>query len=247
MNILHAIFLGLLQGFTEFLPVSSSGHLVLAQNYLPGFDQPGILFDVILHAGTLSAIIIFYYREIVTFRFKYLKMLIIGTIPAVIIGLVANDFVHSMFESTKVVGFALILTAVFNYATDNFSKKSEKLTEKKALFIGVFQALAITPGLSRSGSTIFAGVKSGLTKEEAAKYSFLLSVPAIIGANLLEIIKYTNTNTYNIQVLPYFLGFLAALFAGLLAIRLAIRFLTNNKFKYFSYYCLVLGIVVLIT
>lgn len=244
MNFFSALFLGVLQGFTEFLPVSSSGHLVIAQSLIPGFSQVGITFDVILHFGTFFAVIFYFRKKLLGLSRKYLIFLLLGTIPAVVIGLLFRNTIEVMFQSVRVVSIALILSGVLNLLTDRAISKKEKLNEKKSLFVGVFQALAIIPGLSRSGSTIFAGVKSGLSGKDAAEFSFLLSLPAILGANILEFYSHSIGTIENPGL--YLVGFISAFVAGVLAIGLVIKFLAEKRFEIFAYYCFAVGFLSLI-
>lgn len=241
MDYFSALLLGTIQGLTEFLPVSSSAHLALVQSLLPSFSQPGILFDVVLHLGTLSAIVYYFRREILKIRFSYLKYIAIATIPAVIVGFLFSDQIEALFENIKLIGFALVLSALFNFWVDRKKDSDSSLNDKNSFLIGIFQALAITPGVSRSGSTIFAGVISGLKKEEAAKFSFLLSIPAVLGANFLQILKYGFDSKINLGV--YTLGFASSFIFGFLAIGLALKFLLSNNFKFFAFYCLFLSLI----
>lgn len=243
MDLWYALLLGIIQGFTEFLPISSSGHLVLAQSLLPGFTQPGALFDVVLHLGTLFAVLFFYYRDILKLKTKYVYLLILGTVPAVIIGFVFQEYIELLFVGTKVVGIALIITGFMNYFVDKFKTQISEPTRKDSVIIGIAQAMAIIPGISRSGSTIFAGVGRGIKRKEAAKFSFLLSIPAIFGASILQFSSHVGGT--DIQVGFYLAGFLSALIAGVAAIKLALRLLEKKSFKYFAYYCFILGVIVL--
>jgi undecaprenyl-diphosphatase len=243
MNYIWSLVLGILQGFTEFLPVSSSGHLVLVQSLIPGFSQPGVLFDVCLHFGTLFAVLFFFKEKLFKLSFKYILYIIVATIPAVIVGFFLKDYIHSLFSSVEVVGVALIVTGLLNYLTYKHKEEKKSLDYKKSIFVGLMQAFAIIPGVSRSGSTIFAGVKSGLSSEDAAEFSFLISVPAIIGANILEI--YSNWGE-KINYIPYIIGFIAAFVSGIFAIKLVLKFLEEKKFKIFAFYCLALGIITLL-
>ena len=243
MNNIWALVLGILQGFTEFLPVSSSGHLVLVQTIIPNFSQPGILFDVCLHFGTLFAVLFFFRKKLLKISFKYISYIVVATIPAVIIGFFLKDYIYELFSSIRVVGFALILTGLLNYLTSKHKEEEKELDYKKSIFVGLMQAFAIVPGLSRSGSTIFAGVKSGLSSKDAAEFSFLISVPAIIGANILEI--YSSWGE-KINYGTYTIGFIAAFISGIIAIKLVLNFLEEKKFKIFAFYCLILGIITLL-
>ncbi|QQS38771.1 undecaprenyl-diphosphate phosphatase [Candidatus Woesebacteria bacterium] len=250
MELLYPTLLGILQGFTEFFPVSSSGHLVIAQQIVPGFSQPGVLFDVFLHAGTLLAVIIYFYKDILKLTFRDYFFLGCATLPATVVGFLFSDSIELLFDNAKLVGLMLMITAFLNYLTDkNIKKRSIGFADvknpmKTSFVIGLFQAIAITPGISRSGSTIFAGTKYGLKAQEAAKFSFLLSIPAIIGANILQFVKYGNVSEIN--VITYSAGFLAAVISGYIAIAWVIKLLDTNKFRYFSYYCLFVGVLVVV-
>lgn len=244
MNYQSSLFLGIIQGLTEFLPVSSSGHLVILQSIIPSFSQPGVLFDVILHAGTLLAVLVYFVKDILAMKLKYLVLIIIGTIPAALFGYFFQDFLESLFSSVKVVGVALIATSIMNFYTDKIKGVKEKISLYDAFTIGTAQALAIIPGISRSGSTIFAGSTLGIKKTQAAKFSFLLSVPAVFGANLLQFAEYGRSEVLKIDL--YFFGFLGAFVAGLVAINLVFKLLKRGNFKIFAYYCLILGVVALL-
>ena len=240
MNIFQAVVLGIVQGFTEFLPVSSSGHLVLLQSLIPGFSQPGVLFDVYLHFGSLLAILLYYYKRILTLEKNYLIIVVLASIPAAILGFILKDYIDVIFQSTKLVGIALIITGVMNLKTDSNRESNVKINKKSGLIIGLFQAFAILPGISRSGSTIFAGTWQGLKKEKAAEFSFLLSVPAILGANILEIFKNRNEGLININ---YIVGIICSFIFGFICIKIMLNILIKGKFKYFGYYCLLLGLI----
>lgn len=244
MNYFQAILLGIVQGLTEFLPVSSSGHLVIAQHLVPGFSQPGVLFDVVLHAGTLLAVVAYFWRRLLKLNINYITWLVVGSIPAGLFGYFASDFVENLFTSITVVAIALLVTGVMNFLTDKAKQSKGKITPLKALVIGVFQAVAIVPGISRSGSTIFAGVKQGINRKEAAEFSFILSVPAVLGANLLQITKYTSFSFLKGET-AYLAGFLAAFVTGLAAISLTMKLLTQKRFRIFAYYAFALGLFIL--
>lgn len=275
MNLFWAALLGVLQGATEFLPVSSSGHLVIAQRLIPNFSQPGVLFDVILHAGTLFAVILYFRKTLMKITPKYLTLLAIGTIPAGFFGFLFQDTLESFFSDIKMVGLALLLTGVINFLTDKLplakshrysrplgstsltlcvpiksgcSNKSRTvksdISVKDSLLVGVAQAIAIIPGISRSGSTIFQGSLLGIDKEKTAEYSFLLSIPAVAGANILEFQKYGVNVGLNLSF--YVVGFIAAVASGYLAINFAIKLLLARKFRFFGFYCLLIGAVAVV-
>ncbi len=241
-NYFTAIILGLVQGFTEFLPVSSSGHLVIAQHIIPGFNAPPVIFDAVLHMGTLFAILFYFKKQILALKFGYIKLLVVASIPAFLFGLLVNNYADRLFESILLVSIGLIITGLFNLKVSNTKSVGTVITSKIALFIGLFQAIAIIPGISRSGSTIFAGVVKGVDKKNAAQFSFLLSIPAVMGANFLQIMK---ASEYVIDLNFFAVGFILAFLAGILAINLVIRSLESKIYKYFSFYCLALGFIVL--
>lgn len=244
MDVLSAAILGVVQGLTEFLPVSSSGHLVLAQSLIPGFKQPGIVFDVILHLGTLFAVLYFFRKKIFKLGFKYYGLIAVGTIPAILLGLVFKSQIEALFVNVKLVGAALILSGILNYLTNGAKVGKKAVGVKESLMVGVAQAAAIIPGLSRSGSTIFAGIKQGVKPEEAVEFSFLLSIPAILGANILELAGRGFNGSLSSG--SYVAGFVTAFISGFLAIGLVLKFLVSKKFKFFAVYCIGLGILALL-
>lgn len=243
MNLLSSLFLGILQGFTEFLPVSSSGHLVIAQSMLPSFSQPGVLFDVFLHGGTLLATVFYFRKKLFSFSKRYIYFIVIGTIPAVIIGALFQSSIEKLFISTKIVGFALLVTGLMNYLTDKTRSQNKRVSGKSAGLIGLAQAVAIIPGISRSGATIFMGSKLGMKKEKAAEFSFILSIPAILGANFLQL--YSHRSLIDQGTLFYIVGFAGAFLAGYLAIDVVIRLLRQGKFIIFAWYTIMLGLLVI--
>lgn len=239
MDLVSAVFLGVLQGLTEFLPVSSSGHLVLAQQLLPNFSQPSVLFDVVLHIGTLFAVLIYFRKRIVKLTSKYLLLIIVGTIPAALVGIFFGSSIKPLFENVRVVGFTLFLTGVFNLFVDKAKIKGKKMRNKDAFSTGLFQALAIVPGISRSGSTIFAGSQIGIARKKVAEFSFLLSVPAVAGATFLELFE--NGGLIKGDFIFFLAGFISAFIAGYLAIKVVFKLLLEKRFKVFAYYCFVVG------
>lgn len=243
MNLFFAIILGTIQGITEFLPISSSAHLVIVQHMLPGFSQPGILFDVILHAGTLIAVIYYFREKLLKISAKMLLLLFVGTLPAVILGFLFQDFFEASFSDVKAVGFQLIISGILAFFVDKFAGKRTNIKFFDALLIGLGQAIAIIPGISRSGTTIFAGVARGINKSQVAEYSFLLSIPAILGAIVLQVSKYGFSE--NIDLGVYGAGFVASFVFGILSIKILLQFLMTKNFKVFSFYCFIVGLLVL--
>jgi len=244
MNILQAGFLGILQGLTEFLPVSSSGHLVIAQSLIPNFTQPGVLFDVILHMGTLCAVFFYFRNKLLSLNKKYIQLLIVGSIPVALMGLLFQDYFESLFSGTLVVGIALIITSIINYLTDKAKKTRSKVNNWDSFIIGFAQAIAIVPGISRSGLTIFTATKLGIDRKKAAEFSFILSIPAIFGASILQFTKYSSEIGDNLSI--YITGFIFAAVFGYLAIYFVIKILQSRKFIYFAAYCAAVGVFALL-
>lgn len=244
MNLIQAGLLGILQGLTEFLPISSSGHLVIAQSVMPVFTQPGILFDVVLHAGTLLAVLLYFKKTLISLDKNYLILLIVGSIPAAFLGLLFADLIEGLFSLTSVVGVALLITSLANYLTDKAKGKKSNLGITQSIFIGVAQAVAIIPGISRSGLTIFTATKMGIERKKAAEFSFLLSIPAIFGASFLQLIKYHADIRVNFAV--YLIGFIFSSLVGYIAISIVLKLLLSKKFVYFAVYCGVIGVLTLL-
>lgn len=242
MTLLQAILLGIIQGITEFLPISSSGHLILGQELL-GLDVANLkAFDVTVHVGTLLAILLYFRRDLLdTKRWPYL---ILGTIPAVLVGLFLEDQIDAIFRSALAVGIVMmIIGAIFQIPENTFKKKHDtKLTWPRALAVGLAQSLAIIPGISRSGSTIFTGTFLGLQREEAARFSFLLGSIAIAGAGLLTSFDLFDPS-YEFATSPATLiaGFLAAFLSGLAAVAWLMKFLKKHSLQVFGIYLLFIG------
>jgi undecaprenyl-diphosphatase len=265
MTYLSAALLGLIQGLTEFLPVSSSGHLVITQSLL-GFKEPPILFDVMVHGGTLVAVLVFFRKDILLifqgiFTPSALKtdtpgarnqgrwfaiLVIIGTIPAVVVGAVFRDFLESLFASAATVGFMLWVTALVLFMADRRVRRTKSVSEMSvldAILIGIMQAIAIIPGISRSGFTISMGIFRKLTSDTAARFSFILSIPAIIGALILEILHAEALTTNQLGM--YLVGTIVAMISGYFSIALLIRMVKNYRLKAFSIYLLLMGLIVI--
>jgi undecaprenyl-diphosphatase len=259
LTFFDAIFLGVVQGLTEFLPVSSSGHLVVLQNLL-GFHEPHLAFDVMLHLGTLLAVITFFRREIAGMiasifvphlrrseEWNLLKMVIVGTIPTVFIGAVFKDPLEELFGSPLAVGFFWLMTGLLLFMADRWlwnGKDLSRGTLQDALSVGFFQGLAIIPGVSRSGATISMGIFRQFSGANAARFSFILSVPAVLGATILEARKITSVP--NNELVVFLSGTVAAAIVGYLAIALLIRLLRARRLSIFSYYCFAAGLLTII-
>lgn len=246
MNWFEGIFLGLVQGLTEFLPVSSSGHLTIL-SYLLNAKDAGLTFTILLHFATLISVVFCYYRELWDLirhpLQKYMLLIIVATLPAGIIGVVFNDFFKGLFSNIWVPAIALFVTAGLLLIADNFrgNREGKDMTVWMALLIGVMQAIAICPGISRSGATIFMALLLGLSRTEAAKFSFLMSIPVILGSFLLETADVVKT-TGSFSLEPIFLvAAVIAAFAGVAAIRFVVNLLNKGKLRYFAYYCAIFG------
>lgn len=247
MDLIQAIILGIVQGITEWLPISSSGHLALIQNYF-GIHE-SLAFDILLHLGSLLVVLTVFYKDIIqlikgvfTKDTKSLKMalfLIIATIPIAVVGFFLQDSIESIFSNNLLIAFAYIFTAIILYFTKYAKSKKVKLNFKNSFLIGFAQMFAILPGVSRSGITISTGLFFGLDKAEVAKFSFLLFIPAILGASLLGIKELVSVDFNSI------IGMLFAIVSGFLSLKLLLRIIKTDKFHYFSVYCLFMAILLL--
>lgn len=253
MSIIEALILGLVQGLTEFIPVSSSGHLIILHEWLG--DSGGLAFDVALHIGTLSALLVFFGRELAGLvqglksgasDRRLIRRIILATIPAVIFGLVVQEFAAGQFRSSLLVAVNLIIIAGFMLLAEYMfeSRKPKdlgRLKKREAVAIGLAQALALIPGISRSGSTITAGLFAGLGREAATKFSFLMAVPITFGA-IVKVIFAPDTLDAIAGDLPIFItGIVAAFISGCLAINFLIKFVANHSLRAFAYYRIALG------
>lgn len=256
MSVIKVILLGVVQGLTEFLPVSSSGHLVIFQRIF-GIEAAGVTLEVLLHFGTLLAVFWVFRRDFVNLlkfprdsvQRRFLLMLILGCIPTAIIGYLLGDFIESIFHSTLLTGAALLVTGgILKLLTllPEGQKDISAMQPGDALWIGLLQGIAVIPGISRSGSTITAALWRGLDRATAVRYSFMLAAPVIFGATLLEIKEIITGGIESAQLWSYAAGTAAALVAGILAIKIFIRLLQQQKFHYFVYYCWVAGAAVII-
>jgi len=268
LNSSTVIILGIVQGLTELFPVSSSAHLVIVQSFFPDFHQPGVAFDAILHLGTLVAVV-FYFRSDIWNMFKALLpqttrskklngdnimtsrklvlFLIIGTIPAALAGLLFQDYLHGLFTSPRTAAFFLIITGCLLYFSDKIAdvkREAKDMTITDSILIGLAQAAALLPGISRSGATITAGIFRKFNRTEAARFSFLLSLPAICGAVILESGYLKNMTQQEMRL--YFMGFISAAVVGFLSLKLFFLIIREARLKFFAYYCWILGIFTLL-
>jgi undecaprenyl-diphosphatase len=261
MNLFEALFLGLLQGVTEFLPVSSSGHLVIAQSLIKNFKEPSLLFDTILHFATFCSVLIYFRRKISTlikafmgfFLYKYrvtyydnkrfLWAIFTASIPTAIIGLFLKKYSETIFNTPIYAGYGLIITSLLLYISDKF-KGRYPVDPSKGFIVGIVQGIAVIPGISRSGSTIAASLMTGIKREEAVEFSFLMALPAVFGATLLQVKDITKIE--NEQILIYIFSAFVAFISAFFAIHFMIQFVKRAKMIYFSLYCLILGIITVV-
>jgi undecaprenyl-diphosphatase len=264
MSIIQAVILGLVQGATEFIPVSSSGHLVLVP-WLLGWPPPGLVFDTIVHWGTLLALLAYFWRDWWALITAWLRglihwdwhepqarlvwLLVVGSIPAVVLGYLFKDWLESLFSQPAWVSFFLLVTAgllVLGERLGRFARQIDSLGWLDALLIGLGQAAAIAPGISRSGATISVGLVRGMERPAAARFSFLLGTPAILGAGLLQLGTLASTPDPLAQLPVLAAGLLAAFIGGYVCIWGLLRYLQRGRLYPFAIYCALLGMVCLI-
>ena len=258
MDIINAIILGIIQGLTEFLPVSSSGHLEIAKAILgeKKVGEGSMLMTVVLHFATaLSTLIIFrkdlaiIFRELFQFKnnesFQFSLKIVLSMIPAALVGLFFNEEVEALFGGAlTLVGSMLLITGVLLFLADKAKASSKKVGIKEAILIGISQAIAILPGISRSGATISTAVILGIDKEKAARFSFLMVVPLIFGKMAKDVLS-GDIQYENATFLPLIIGFIFAFITGLIACKWMIKLEKNSQLKYFAYYCLAIGSIVI--
>ncbi len=272
MEPMQAIILGVIQGLTEFFPVSSSGHLVIFQQMM-GLKEPVLMFDISLHVGTLVAIVIYFFNDILSilkslirsvptlFRgeagqflsqdasdIKMAWLIIAGSLPTAVIGFGFHLISHILFSSLTIVGLSLMITGGILLGTRWVHPGKDSVLDvsiKKALFIGTIQGLAVMPGISRSGSTISAGLFLGVNRETAIRYSFLLSIPAILGALLLQFLT-DSAGAGNVSLGIIATGLVTSLIIGYAALSLLVKMVQKGQLYFFTPYCFVLGVVALI-
>lgn len=260
MEILHAIILGIIQGLTEFLPVSSSGHLEIVKTILGERKaaEENLLMTVVLHFATaLSTIIIFrkdlseIFSGLFQFKnnesFQYSLKIILSMIPATLIGLLFNENVEALFGGAlALVGGMLIVTGLLLFLADKAKFSTKNVGIKESILIGISQAIAIFPGISRSGATISTAVLLGIDKEKSARFSFLMVIPLIFGKMFKDILS-GKISTYDANFFPLLIGFIFAFITGMLACKWMIQLVKNSQLKYFAFYCFVVGGIVIIS
>lgn len=237
MSLTQSILLAIIQGIAEFLPISSSGHLNLAQYFLS--IKPSLTLDIFLNTATFISVL-FFFRKQIPYFIKNLPYIIISTIPAGLVGFLFKDNIESIFANIKWLPLFFLVTSIFVFSTKFISNKSEKLDWKKALIIGLIQAVAILPGVSRAGSTIFIALLLGLSPQNAFNYSFCLFIPASLGALVLS---YKDIQNFNLSDPKYTISFIVTIIIGILALSLLRRLVTSNKLWIFSIYTFIITII----
>lgn len=268
MGLIEAILLGILQGITEFLPVSSSGHLVLARAFFGGDIEPGITYEIVVHFGSFCSIAV-YYRTLIyeilhdlfksmtptAIREKRYKedentrlsmIILLSMIPALIVGFTMKSSIEEAFTNPFFVSIMLLITGSILYSTRFVGTLTKDVNANRGFWMGVAQAFAILPGISRSGSTISLGLLLGIEREKVANFSFLMVLPVLAGAMLLEILDLVELGQILVPVGSLIAGFLSSFISGYLALTYLIKLLKREKFYYFSYYCWAVGILGLI-
>jgi undecaprenyl-diphosphatase len=236
MVLIQSILFSIIQGITEFLPISSSGHLNLIQYIFR--ITPSLTFDIFLNTATFISVL-FFFRKQVPYFFKNLKFIIVGTIPTIFVALFLKDKFDLIFSDIKFLPFLFLITSAFVFSTKFIKDRSQQLNFKRALIIGLFQAIAILPGVSRSGSTIFAGLLIGLSPLEAFNFSFSLFIPASLGAIALD---YENLLNINFSDPNYIISFIIAALVGIIALSFLKNLLIKKNIWYFGIYTFVLAL-----
>jgi undecaprenyl-diphosphatase len=257
MSWIEAAILGLVQGLTEFLPVSSSGHLAIGQSLL-GANPPGVMFEVTVHAATVLSTIVVFYKDIVKllgglFRFKmnsetrYIINIVISMIPVIIVGLFFKDYVERVFGSgLTIVGISLLITALLLYISSAIRPGNREIGPLSAFITGIAQAVAVLPGLSRSGATISTGLILGIKKEEMARFSFLMVLVPILGEAFMDLTSGDLISGGGVGAPALCAGFLTAFLSGLFACKMMINIVSKFKLTGFALYCAAIGIICLV-
>jgi len=261
MDILQTLILAIIQGIAEWLPISSSGHLAIAQKYFNISDDPALFFfDIAVHIGTMSVVLItfrkdvkdilkaFFQRNFESEEGKMGLFIIVGSIPTAIIGflLLYFDIIEALFHNLFIIGFAFLVTGIFLYASKH-TKDEKELNYLDSLLIGIAQGVATIPGISRSGFTISTGLLRKLKRELVFKYSFLLSVPAVLGAMIATIIKeHAKLTMGNIDLGTTILGVIVSFIVGYIALQLLKKIFMKQKFHLFAFYCWIIGLSTII-
>jgi len=266
MDNLYSIILGIIQGLTEFWPISSSGHLVIAHDVLQFDFVDNLSFDAALHLGTLLALVVFFWRDIIRYIVAWVKsfanwnlqndlsqrmawFIFVGSIPAGVVGYFIDQWAETVFRNLWLVALLLIGVGLLFIVFERIFQKTKELAQMgwlTAIIIGLAQVLALVPGVSRSGITILAGLSQGLKRSVAARFSFLLSLPVVFGAGLKKMFELGSTGLEGSEWFVIIIGLLTAAVVGYMAIRFLLRYLENHSLNIFAYYRFLLGVVVII-
>jgi len=260
--IVKYMLLGIFQGFTEPIPISSSGHLVFAQHFL-GLEIEGLSFELLVNAASLIAVLIIYRKDLVRLTvngvryistkdkqsksdFRFIIYLIIATIPAGVIGVLFDDIISEHLKHIRVTAITLIITGLALWMIRNLRgrKNDGDLTIKDALIVGFAQAVALIPGISRSGATIVAAMALGMKQETALRFSFLLFIPVSFGGMILSITDLMNDPNMDTLLIPYIIAFIASLITSYFSLKWFMNIMAKGNLKYFSFYCFIVGILV---
>jgi len=252
LSIFDSFILGVIQGLTEWFPISSSGHLVVYQQ-LSGIDVP-VAFDVMLHFATLVVILFVFRKDIISIlrsvakgdfkspEGKLVLFILAGTIPTALMGFFFYDFFTSLFTNLLSVGISLIVTGMVLF-TSKFVPARGEINYRKSLLIGTAQGISLIPGMSRSGLTIGTGILSGISRETAVRYSFLLSIPAILGATLFE---FNNLTVSGVDAVSLAIGMLTAMIVGYFSLKTLISLVLKGRFHLFAFYCWIVGVIIIL-
>ena len=262
MDLLDGIILGIVQGLTGFLPISSSGHLILVREVLGLQTGLGLSFDAVLQLATSLAVLAYFRADFVRLFWASVRWLqkktieqkdkvlllalIIGTIPAVTVGLLLEGYMETTFRNAELVAWALIAGSILFFLAERFAKQDESLTVKKGLWVGLFQTLSLIPGMSRSGVTISGGLFFGLKREEAARFSFMLAFPIIFGSGMKKFLELSASGSLNEIGLSLFAGALSAFIIGVLTIHYLLKYLRNHTLGIFIVYRILLAGLILV-
>ncbi len=260
MDIISGLILGVVQGLTEFLPISSSGHLILAREVLGIETEFGLSVDAVLQLATSLAILLYFRKDfwnMLVAAFNWMRghiipshdkiligALVVGTIPAVIFGLLLEDIMETSFRNAELVAWTLILGAALFWVAERLAKKAHELNLKRGFWIGMFQALALIPGMSRSGMAIAGGLLLGLSREQATRFGFMLGFPIIFGSGMKKTLEFGSNNGLMELGLPLVLSALTAFTVGVLAMHFMVRYLKNHTLNIFIVYRVILALLV---
>jgi len=262
MDLISGIGLGIVQGLTEFLPISSSGHLILAREVFGINTEFGLSIDATLQLATSIAILIYFWRDflgILISVFNWVRghtidskdkilisALVVGSIPAIVLGLLLEDIMETSFRSSELVAWTLILGAALFWVAEKLSKQTQRLNLKRGFWIGMFQALALIPGMSRSGVTIAGGLLLGISREQATKFGFMLGFPVIFGSGMKKFFELSTNNGLIELGMPLFFSALTAFIVGVVAMHFMVRYLKNHTLNIFIIYRIILALLVFI-